>query len=155
MIESDEDTEILKFRYTLCKRWKDNSDWKINFVAKDSSVKIKDVMNSTYPVWSGQQLWTNIVTDMEKTMMEDVKSTSDTWKEDKGNWATVSLKTTWKPIFEWRDNTLVLKKVARENVYGRDETNGSTIHPLSAVGLQCSFAQKFGLVVKKKTAHLS
>ena len=82
VIESDEDTEILKFRYTLCKHWKENSDWKITFVAKDSAVKLKDVMNSTYPVWTGQQLWTNIVTDMEKTMMEDVKSTSDTWKED-------------------------------------------------------------------------
>ena len=41
-------------------------------------------------------------------------------------------------------------KKTRENVYGRDETNGTTIHPLSAVGIQCSFAQKFGLVVKKK-----
>ena len=149
VIESDGDTEILKFRYTLCKRYKENSYWHINFVAKDSSVKLKDVMNSTYPVWSGQQLWTNIVTDMEKTMMEDVKSTSDTWKEDKGNWATVSLKSTWKPNFEWRDNVLVMKKVAREDVYGRTDQKG-TIQPLSAVGIQCSFAQKFGLVVKKK-----
>ena len=149
VIQSDGDTEIVKFRYTLCKRYKENSDWKINFVTKDSSVKLKDVMNSSYPVWSGQQLWTNIVTDMEKTMMEDVKSTSDTWKTDKGNWATVSLKTSWKPIFEWRDNTLVMKKVSREDVYGR-ESGAGTIQALSAVGFQCSFAEKFGLVVKKK-----
>ena len=109
VIHSDGDTQILKFRYTLSKRYKENSDWKINFEHKDSSVTLKDVMNSTFPVWTGQQLWKNIATNMEKTMMEDVKSTSDTWKTTKGNWATVSLKSTWKPVFEWHENTLVLK----------------------------------------------
>ena len=150
VIESDEDTEILKFSYTLSLRWKDSSDWKITFKSKESTVKIKDVMNSDYPVWTGQQLWTNIVTDMEKTMMEDVKVSSDAWKTTKGNWATVSLKKTWKPRFEWQNNTLVMKKVAREDVFARDEKDGIALIPLSSVGIQCSFAQKFGLATKKK-----
>ena len=153
VIASDEDTDILKFSYTLSKRYKESSVWKIKFSTEESSVKLKNVMNTSYPVWSGQQLWTNIVTDMENTMMAHVKETSDTWKGDKGNWATVSLKTSWKPNFEWRDNTLILKKVAREDVYARADGKG-TIVPLSSVGIQCSFAEKFGLVIKKKDTFL-
>ena len=158
VIASDEDTDILKFSYTLSKRYtekagRENSDWKIDFTTEESEVTLKNVMNSDYPVWSGQQLWTNIVTDMEKTMMEDVKETSDSWKTDKGNWATVSLKSSWKPNFEWRDNTLMLKKEAREDVYARTDGKG-TITPLSSVGIQCSFAKKFGLVIEKNNTFL-
>ena len=146
---TEEDREIFKFSYTLSKRYKEGSEWKIQFLSKEKAVQIKNVMSSTYPVWSGQQLWSNIVTDMEKTMMTDVKESSDTWKTDKGNWATVSLKTTWKPNFEWRDDVLVLKKVKREDVFARSAGKG-TITPLSSVGIQCNFAKKFGLLVKKK-----
>ena len=53
-------------------------------------------------------------------MMEDVKSTLDTLKTAKGNTASVSLKSTWKPTFEWNENTLVLQKGPREDVFARD-----------------------------------
>ena len=81
-------------------------------------------------------------------MMKDVKETSDAFKATKGNWATTSLKTSWKPTFEWQDDILVLKKVAREDVYGRDKN--AAIIALSSVGIQCNFAKRFGLVIKKK-----
>ena len=53
-------------------------------------------------------------------MMEDVKSTLNTLKTAKGNTASVSLKSTWKPTFEWNENTFVLQKVPREDVFARD-----------------------------------
>ena len=52
--------------------------------------------------------------------MEHVKTTFVTWKTSKGNTATVSLKSTWKPTFEWNANTLVLKKVPREDAFAHD-----------------------------------
>ena len=154
VIHSNKKTNILKYRYTLTKREDASSTWSVSHVAKDKSVTLKDVMSSAYPVQSAQQLWQNIVTHMEQTMMDDVKETSDAWKTTKGNTSTVSLKSTWKPTFEWKENTLVLKKVAREDVYGRDKS--STIHPLSSVGIHVEFAEQFGLLVKdkKKPYHL-
>ena len=81
-------------------------------------------------------------------MMEDVKSTSDAWKTSKGNTSTVSLTSPWKPTFEWQEDTLVLKKVAREDVFGRDSS--LNIHPLSAVGVHVDFAERFGLLINDK-----
>ena len=66
----------------------------------------------------------------------------------KGNTATVSLKSTWKPTFEWNENTLVLKKVSREDAFARDRQ--LKIHPLSSVGIHVDFAEKFGLLFKDK-----
>ena len=114
VIHSDKDTKLLNYRYTLTKRHAVSSNWSVSFEAKDKTVTLKDVMGSSYPVLSGQQLWQNIVTHMEQTMMEDVKSSFDTWKTAKGNISSVSLKSTWKPTFEWRDKILVLTKVSRQ-----------------------------------------
>ena len=108
-------------------------------------------MGSSYPVFSGQQLWQNILTHKEQTMMEDVKSTFDTWKSTKGNTASVSLKSTWKPTFEWNENTLVLKKVSHEDVFAHDRL--LKIHPLSSVGIHVDFAEKFGLLFKDKKTN--
>ena len=148
VIDSNKKTNILKYRYMLTKREDASSTWSVSHVSKDKSVTLKDVMSSSYPVQSGQQLWQNIVTHMEQTMMDDVKATSDAWKTTKGNTSTVSLKSTRKPTFEWREDTLVLKKVAHEDVYGRDKS--SSIHPLSAVGIHVEFAEQFGLLIKDK-----
>ena len=79
---------------------------------------------------------------------EHVKTTFDTWKTSKGNTATVSLKSTWKPTFKWNENTLVLKKVPREDAFARDRQ--LKIHPLSSVGIHVDFAEKFGLLFKDK-----
>ena len=148
VIHSNSDTKILSYRYTLTKRHAVSSDWFINFESKDKTVTLKDVMGSSYPVYSGNQLWQNIISHMEQTMMEDVKSTFGTWKATNGNTASVSLKSTWKPTFEWNENTLVLKKVPREDVFARDRQ--LKILPLSALGIHVDFAEKFGLLMKDK-----
>ena len=120
VIHSNSDIKILDYHYTLTKRHAVSSDWFISFEPKFKTVTLKDVMGSSYPVYSGHQLWQNILTHTEQTMMEDVKSTFDTWKTAKGNTASVFLKSTWKPTFEWNENTLVLQKGPREDVFARD-----------------------------------
>ena len=148
VIHSNSDTKILSYRYTLTKRYATAGYWSIFFEPKDKTVTLKDVMGSSYPVYSGHQLWQNIMTHMEQTIMEDVKSTFDTWKMGKGNTAAVSLKATWKPTFEWLENTLVLKHVPREDVFAHNRQ--LQIQPLSAVGIHVDFAEKFGLLFKDK-----
>ena len=88
----------------------DNS-WLVEFKAKDTVVTLKDVMGKDLPVTFGVQLWHNIVTHMEQTMMEDVTASSVAWKTAKNNVATLSLKTTWKTTFEWEQETIILKSV--------------------------------------------
>ena len=151
-IHSNSNTKILSYGYTLTKRHAVSSDWHIFFEPKDKTVTLKDVMGSSYPVYSGYQLWQNIMTHMEQTIMEDVKSTFDTWKTTYGRTAAVSLKSTWKPTFEWVENTLVLKHVPREDVLAHDrQVNGQLKkHPLSSVGIHVDFAEKFGLLFKDK-----
>ena len=145
VIDNDKDTKLLNYRYTLTKRHAVSSNWFVSFESKDKTVTLKDVMSSSYPVLSGQQLWQNIVTHMEQTMMEDVKSSFHTWKTAKGNTSSVSLKSTWKPTFEWRDNILVLKKVSRQDTTSKDKTTTT-----SSVGIHVDFAEKFGLLYKDK-----
>ena len=53
---------------------------------------------------SGAQLWHNIVTKMEQTIMTDVTTTSHAWKSVKDNDATISLKTNWKRTFQWEQD---------------------------------------------------
>ena len=43
---------------------------------------------------------------MDQTMMKDVTSSSVAWKTAKNDSATVSLKSTWKPTFEWKQERL-------------------------------------------------
>ena len=62
--------------------------------------------------------------------------------------AAVSLKSTWKPTFQWVENTLVLKHVPREDVLAHDRQLKN--HPLSFVGIHVDFAEKFGLLFKDK-----
>ena len=83
VIHSNSDTKLLKYRYTLTKHYALSSDWNISFESKDKAVTLKDVMGGSYPVYSGHQLWQNIVTHMEQTIMEHVKTTFDTWKHPK------------------------------------------------------------------------
>ena len=152
VIHSDKDTKLLNYHYTLTKRHKESGNWFASFFeSKDKTVTLKDVMSSSYPVLSGQQLWQNILTHMDQTMMEDIKATFDTWKTAKGNSATVSLKSTWKPTFEWRANTLVLKKVALPDLFGRDTRGTRTI--ISSIGIHVDFVQKFGLLIKDKSKN--
>ena len=149
VINSNQDVTLLKYRYTLTKRYQDSShEWMINFQAVDKSVSLKHVMGTSYPVISGNQLWQNIVTNIEQTIMEDVNTSSAAWKTVKTNAATISLKTTWQPTFEWKENILVLKGVAYEDVFVRDSQ--FKVQPLSSVGILVSFAETFGLLVKDK-----
>ena len=147
VINSNSDPTLLKYRYTLSKRYQDSSnDWLIGFQAKDKAVTLKEVMGVSYPVVSGIQLWQNINTRMEQTMMEDVNTSSAAWKVTKNNASTISLKATWKLTFEWNGDNLVLKGVSREDVYARDA--GNAVIPLSSVVINVEFAEKFGLLVK-------
>ena len=59
VIDANQDATLLKYRYTLTKRYQD-SGWLIGFQAKDKTVTLKDVMGSSYPVTSGTQLWHNM-----------------------------------------------------------------------------------------------
>ena len=52
--------------------------------------------------------------------MEDVNTSSAAWKTAKNNAATISSKSTWKPTFEWNNNTLVLKGLSHQDVFARD-----------------------------------
>ena len=81
-------------------------------------------------------------------MMKDVTTTSVAWKTAKNDAATVSLKSTWKPTFQWKQDTLVLKAVPHQDVHARDAAN--KVQPLSTVGSHVDFAQKFGLLTKDK-----
>ena len=149
VINTNNDAKLLKYRYTLTSRYQDSSnDWLIGFQAKDKAMTLKEVMGTSYPVISGIQLWHNIVTHMEQTMMEDVNTSSAAWKTAKNNAATISLKSTWKPTFEWNENTLVLKGVPHEDVYARDAQ--LNVQPLSSVGIHVDLAEKFGLLFKDK-----
>ena len=97
-----------------------NNSWLVEFKAKDKVVTLKDVMGKDLPVTSGVQLWHNIVTHMEQTMMEDVTASSVAWKTAKNNVATLSLKTTWKTTFEWEQETIILKSVPQQDEFARD-----------------------------------
>ena len=88
----------------------------MDFKAKEKEVILKDVMENDFPVTSGIQLWHNIITHMDQTMMKDVTTTSVAWKTAKNEAAAVSLKSTWKPTFEWKQDTLVLKAVPPQDV---------------------------------------
>ena len=149
VISSNQDVELLKHRYTFTSRYQDSSNyWLIGFQAKDKAVTLKEVMGTSYPVTSGIQLWHNIVTHMEQTMMEDLNASSTAWKASRNNAATISLKSTWKPTFEWKEDTLILKGVPHEDVYARDAQ--LNVQPLSSVGFHVDLAEKFGLLFKDK-----
>ena len=105
-------------------------------------------MGKDLPVTSGVQLWHNIVSHIEQTMMEDVTASSVAWKTAKNNAGTLSLKTTWKPTFEWEQDTLILKSVPQQDVFARDVSY--RVQPLSTFAIQLEFAQQFGLIIKDK-----
>ena len=149
VINTNNDATLLKYRYTFTSRYQDSSnDWLIGFQAKDKTMTLKEVMGTSYPVTSGIQLWHNIVTHMEQTMMEDLNASSAAWKASKNNAATISLKSTWKPTFEWKEDTLILKGVPHEDVYARDAQ--LNVQPLSSVGIHVDLAEKFGRLFKDK-----
>ena len=78
--------------------------------------------------------------------MQDVNTASASLKAAKNKSATVSLKKEWKPTFEWRRDTLVLKAVPYQDVFALDSR--AKARPLSKLQLLTDFARKFGLVVK-------
>ena len=145
---TNNDDTLLKYRYTFTSRYQDSSnDWLIGFQAKDKTMTLIEVMGTSYPVTSGIQLWHNIVTHMEQTMMEDLNASSAAWKASKNNAATI-LKSTWKPTFEWKEDRLILKGVPHEDVYAHDAQ--LNVQPLSSVGIHVDLAEKFGLLFKEK-----
>ena len=149
VINTNNDATLLKYRYTFTSRYQDSSnDWLIGFQAKDKTMTLKEVMGTSYPVTSGIQLWHNIVTHMEQTMMEDLNASSADWKASKNNAATISLKSTWKPTFEWKEDRLILKGVPHEDVYAHDAQ--LNVQPLSSVGIHVDLAETFGLLFKDK-----
>ena len=81
-------------------------------------------------------------------MIEDVNTSSAAWKATKNNAVTISFKSTWKPAFEWKEDTLVLKGVPHEDVYARDAQ--FNVQPLFSVGIHVDLAEKFGLLFKDK-----
>ena len=137
------------YRYTLTQRYQElDNSWFVEFKAKDKVVTLKDVMGKDLPVTSGVQLWHNIIPHMEQTMMEDASNSSVAWKTAKNNSATVSLKTTWKPSFEWKQDTLILKAVHQQDVLVRDASY--RVQPLSSFAIQLEFAQQFGFITTDK-----
>ena len=145
---TNNDDTLLKYRYTFTSRYQDSSnDWLIGFQAKDKSMTLIEVMGTSYPVTSGIQIWHNIVTHMEQTMMEDLNASSAVWKASKNNAATI-LKSNWKPTFEWKEDRLILKGVPHEDVYAHDAQ--LNVQPLSSVGIHVDLAEKFGLLFKDK-----
>ena len=105
-------------------------------------------MGKDLPVTSGVQLWHNIIPHMEQIVMEDVSTSSIAWKTAKNNAATVSLKTTWKPTFEWKQDLLNVKAVPQQDVFVRDASY--RVQPLSSFAIPLEFAQQFGLITKDK-----
>ena len=128
----------MKYRYTFTQHYQDDTnDWFVEFKAKDKVVTLKDVMGTEYPVTSGIQLWHNIITHMDETMMEDLNASSAAWKTAKNNAATISLKSTWKPTFEWKEDTLILKAVTHQDVFARDA--GFNVQPLPPWGYRSTW----------------
>ena len=90
--------ETVGYRYTFTQRYREvDNSWLVEFKAKDKVVTLKDVRGKNLLVISRVQLWHNIVTHMEQTVMEDVTASSVACKTAKNNAATISLKATWKP----------------------------------------------------------
>ena len=118
VIKSNQDATLLKYRYTFSKRYQDDTNtWTVEFQAKDQTVTLKDFMGTSYPVPSGIQLLHNIVIHMQQTMMENLNASSSAWKTAKNKAATISLKSTRKPTFEWKEDTLILKGLPHQDVY--------------------------------------
>ena len=110
-------------------------------------------MGSHYPVTTGTQLWRNIITRIDQTIMQDVNTASASLKAAKNKSATVSLKKEWKPTFEWQRDTLVLKAVQYPDVFALDSQ--TKVRPLSKLQLLTDFARKFGLAVKNSDGTYS
>ena len=152
LINTNPKEPLVKFGYTLTKRVRDSS-WTINFTYKEKAMSVDEVMGTQYPVMSGTQLWRNIVTRLEQTIMQDVNTTQTSLKAAKRNVTTISVKKEWKPTFEWRGNELVLNAVHPHDVFALDSQ--SKVRPLSKVQLLTDFAKKFGLLVKNTDGSYS
>ena len=149
IISSKAETELVGYRYKLTQRYQEvDNSWLVEFKAKDKVVTLKEVMGKDLPVTSGVQLWHNIIPHMEQIVMEDVSTSSIAWKTAKNNAATVSLKTTWKPTFEWKQDLLNVKAVPQQDVFVRDASY--RVQPLSSFAIPLEFAQQFGLITKDK-----
>lgn len=149
IISSKAETELVGYRYKLTQRYQEvDNSWLVELKAKDKVVTLKEVMGKDLPVTSGVQLWHNIIPHMEQIVMEDVSTSSIAWKTAKSNAATVSLKATWKPTFEWKQDLLNVKAVPQQDVFVRDASY--RVQPLSSFAIPLEFAQQFGLITKDK-----
>ena len=147
IIHSEPTQPLVKFGYTLTRRVQDPG-WLVNFMYREKKVLVNQVMGNHYPVTTGTQLWQNIITRIEQTMMQDVHVSSAALKAAKNKTATVSLKQEWKPSFEWQGDNLVLKAVDEKDVFALDSR--AKVKPLSKLLLLTDFARKFGLITKNK-----
>ena len=86
-------------------------------------------------------------------MMNDVTTSSVAWKAAKNDAATVSLKSTWKPTFQWKQDTLVLKDVPHQDVYARDAAY--KVQPLSTVGIHVDFSHILDSLPKTRTTIIN
>ena len=152
IIHADQTEPIVKFGYTLTRRVQDPL-WTVNFTYREKKLSLNEVMGSHYPVTTGTQLWRNIITRIDQTIMQDINASSASLKAAKNKSATVSLKKEWKPTFEWQRDNLVLKAVKYQDVFALDSS--AKVKPLSKLQVLTDFARKFGLVVKNKDATYS
>ena len=119
IIHADQTEPIVKFGYTLTRRVQDPT-WTVNFTYREKTLSLNNVMGSDYPVTTGTQLWQNIITWIDQTIMQDVNVASASLKTAKNKSATVLLKKEWKPTFEWQRDNLVLKAVDYQDVFALD-----------------------------------
>ena len=144
IIHSDPTQALVKFGYTVTRRQYATGNWMINFILREKTVLLNQVMGKHYPITTGTQLWRNLITRIDQLMFEDIQTSYAAL----GKSATVSLKKEWKPMFEWRGGSLVLTAVAAKDAFA---TNASSkVKPLSKVMILTEFAKKFGLIVKNK-----
>lgn len=145
VINTNNDATLLKYRYTFTSRYQDSSnDW------FSSQRQNRDPQRSDG----------NLVScHLRHSIMAQYCGSYGTNHDgrfkrflgglgSKNNAATISLKSTWKPTFAWKQDTLILKGVPHEDVYARDSQ--LNVQPLSSVGIHVYLAEKFGLLFKDK-----
>ena len=92
----------------------------MNWEKKTDYVTLKEVISTEQSVVTGVELWNNILNTVEPKIMVNIQAVSNTYKQNYGDTATVSLKKEWKPTFSWNRDELILDPVPKEDVVTRD-----------------------------------
>lgn len=145
VINTNNDATLLKYRYTFTSRYQDSSnDW------FSSQRQNRDPQRS-----DGNLVSCHLRHSIMAQYCDSYGTNHDgRFKRflgglgSKNNAATISLKSTWKPTFAWKQDTLILKGVPHEDVHARDSQ--LNFQPLSSVGIHVYLAEKFGLLFKDK-----